>query len=347
MKKLNCLRLCKKLLLVFLVVISMQSCAQGQKLNTTCIAFYNLENMYDTIDDPRIDDADFLPSGNYNWTEARYQAKLSNMAKVISGLGAEFVAGGPSVIGLAEVENRGVLEDLINTPMLRDKGYRIIHYNSPDERGIDVALLYKSNDFKVSNTTSNRLVIPEQKDFHTRDQLVVTGELDGEKISVIVNHWPSRRSEPEYRKEAARLCRHLSDSLMREDKNARILIMGDMNDDPADSSVFDVLGAKGLRENLRKGELFNPMWMIHHNGRGTLTYRDNWNLFDQIIVSQALLSKKAKGWKLDHADICNEKFLFEQEGKYAGNPFRTYAGRKYLGGYSDHLPVFLILNKQN
>ena len=332
---------------IALIAFTLQACGQKPDTKRAVVAFYNIENLFDTIDDPKTDDAQFLPEGSYEWTAERYAAKLSNMAKVIAGIGAEFSDGGPDIVGLAEVENRSVLEDLLKTPPLDKSVYQIVHYDSPDERGIDVALLYKSGSFKVINSTSTQLIIPGEPDFFTRNQLVVTGELYGDLINVMVNHWPSRRSGPEYRKAAARLSLHLSDSLSRIQKNAKTFIMGDLNDDPADSSVFVVLGAKGQKEQVKKQELYNPMWQIHHDGLGSLEYRGNWNLFDQIIISEGLLSKKGKGWKFEKAAIYNVSLLKEQTGKYAGSPWRTYVGKKYLGGFSDHLPVYMVLEKKN
>ena len=330
---------------VILIAFAIQACGQKTDTKRAVIAFYNIENLFDTIDDPEKNDEEFLPEGLYEWTTERYAAKLSNMAKAISGIGSEVSAEGPTIIGLAEMENHQVLEDLINTSPLDKLGYGIVHYDSPDKRGIDVALLYKKDAFKVINSTSNRLVMKGKPDFFTRDQLVVTGELDGDLLNIIVNHWPSRRSDPEYREAAAGLSRHLSDSLNRIQKNAKTFIIGDLNDDPADNSVFDVLGAKGMKDQVKKQGLFNPMWQIHEDGFGTLEYRGNWNLFDQIIISEPLISKKGKGWKFEKAAIYSASFLKEQTGKYAGSPWRTHVGKKYLGGYSDHLPVYLILAK--
>ena len=332
-------------ILALLVATTVQSCGQKSDVKRVVIAFYNIENLFDTIDDPETDDAQFLPDGFYEWTPERYAAKLSNIAKVIANIGIEVSEAGPAIIGLSEVENRQVLEDLLKTPPLDKLGYQIVHYDSPDKRGIDVALLYKPGAFKVINSTSNRLVFPGEPNFLTRDQLVVTGELYGDLINIIVNHWPSRRSDPEYREAAASLSLHLSDSLKRIQKNAKTFIIGDLNDDPADNSVFDVLGAKGLKEQVKKQGFFNPMWQIHEDGFGTLQYRGNWNLFDQIIISEPLISKKGKGWKFEKAAIYSASFLKEQTGKYAGSIWRTHVGKKYLGGYSDHLPVYLILEK--
>lgn len=301
------------ILLILSIFSSLQSCAQEKKYLATTIAFYNVENLFDTIDDPNTNDAEFLPGGANRWTPQRYQAKLENMARVIAGIGNEMVKGGPAIIGLSEIENRGVLEDLINTPPLKELGYEIVHYDSPDRRGVDVGLIYKPSVFKVTNSTSNRLYMPGRTDFFSRDQLVVSGELLGEPISVIVNHWPSRRSGPEYREEAAKLSRHLSDSLMKAHKNAKIFVMGDLNDDPIDRSVAKVLGAKGKPADVKKGDLFNPMWQLHRDGIGSLAYRDAWNLFDQIIVSEPVLND-SKGWKLHKAKVYNDTFLLQKDG---------------------------------
>ncbi|MBK6964287.1 MAG: endonuclease/exonuclease/phosphatase family protein [Bacteroidales bacterium] len=329
-----------------LSVMAISARAQEKTYKASCIAFYNLENLFDTIDDPNTNDAEFLPGGINKWTTKRYQEKLSNMAKVIGGIGSEMVKNGPTIIGVSEIENITVLEDLIKTPPLNGMGYRIVHYDSPDKRGVDVGLLYKESAFKVTNSTTNRLNMPGMTDWYSRDQLVVSGELDGELISVIVNHWPSRRSGPEYREEAAKLSRKLSDSLYREHKDAKIFIMGDLNDDPTDKSVLKVLGAKGKKEDVVKGDLFNPMWQLLRDGVGSLAYRDAWNLFDQIIVSEPLLSDNGKGWKFYKAKVYNEKFLIQKDGPYAGYPFRTFAGGAYTGGYSDHFPTYLFLVKE-
>ncbi|KAF0199361.1 MAG: hypothetical protein FD166_484 [Bacteroidetes bacterium] len=320
--------------------------AQEKTYKASCIAFYNLENLFDTIDDPNTDDAEFLPGGGNRWSRQRYEAKLANMSKVIAGIGSDMVKGGPSIIGVSEIENRGVLEDLVKTPALKNTGYQIVHFDSPDKRGVDVGLLYNPAVFKVVNATSNRVRIEGQPDWFTRDQLVVSGELDGELISVIVNHWPSRGNGPEYREAAALMSRHLSDSVSRVNKNAKILIMGDLNDDPTDKSVAKFLGAKGKKEDVGKGELFNPMWQLHRDGIGSLAYRDSWNLFDQIIISEPLLSESGKGWKFYKARVYNEKFLLQKDGPYAGYPFRTFAGGAYAGGYSDHFPTYVFLVKE-
>jgi len=328
------------------LVFSVQGLAQKGMLQPIAIAFYNLENLYDTINDPNVDDEEFLPQSPLKWTNTRYRHKLVNQARVIASIGNEETGSGPAIIGLAEVENRQVLEDLIHTPPLDKSGYAIIHFDSPDQRGIDVALLYNPRLFKPLSTTSNRLKVSFDSAFRTRDQLVVTGKLAGKTLSVIVNHWPSRRSKTEYRAAAARLTKHLCDSLMQHFEKASIVVMGDLNDDPADSSVSKVLGARASVDELGSRDLYNPMWQLLTTGTGSLQYRGVWNLFDQIIVSEAMVNPVGPSWKFLKAGVFKADYMFEQQGKYAGCPLRTFAGKNYLGGYSDHLPAYIILSKQ-
>lgn len=336
----------KAFLSVVLILIAFSVSAQEKTYKASCIAFYNVENLFDTIDDPNTNDAEYLPGGMNRWNTQRYRAKLTNMSTVIAGIGSEMVKGGPAIIGLSEIENQGVLEDLVKTPALKSIDYQIVHFDSPDRRGVDVGLLYNPAVFKLKNATSTRVKMPDQPDWFTRDQLVVSGELDGELISVIVNHWPSRGNGPEYREAAAKLSRWLSDSVARVNKNAKIFIMGDLNDDPTDKSVAKFLGAKGKPEEVKSGDLFNPMWQLHRDGIGSLAYRDSWNLFDQIIISEPLLNESGKGWKFYKAKVYNEKFLIQKEGPYAGYPFRTFAGGAYAGGYSDHFPTYVFVIKE-
>ncbi|MEJ5303616.1 MAG: endonuclease/exonuclease/phosphatase family protein [Bacteroidales bacterium] len=310
-----------------------------------CVAFYNIENLFDTIDSPDTDDREFLPDGANQWNSNKYKVKLKNMAEVIGQIGDEFVTGGPSIIGLAEVENRTVLKDLINTPPLQGKGYGIVHFDSPDPRGVDVALLYKFRDFKVLNAVAVPLRMKNNPRFRSRDQLVVSGVSYGDTLHLIVNHWPSRRSGPEFRAAAASLTRHIVDSLNSVHPGAKIIVMGDLNDDPTDPSLTQFLQAKGSKKDLKTGDLFNPMYELFKKGVGSLAYRDAWNLFDQIIVSEPLVHKKKKGYYLYSTRIFSKPFLFNKEGQYAGYPFRTFAGGAWVGGYSDHLPSFIILRK--
>ncbi|MGC8865889.1 MAG: endonuclease/exonuclease/phosphatase family protein [Bacteroidales bacterium] len=334
---------------VLVILMLHQGLVKAQQINNgelACVAFYNLENLFDTIDSPDTDDREFLPEGTNQWNSKKYAVKLKNMAEVIGQIGDEYITGGPTIIGLAEVENRGVLEDLIKTPPLKGRGYGIVHFDSPDPRGVDVALLYKYKDFKVLEAQAVPLRMADNPRFRTRDQLVVSGLLYGDTIHIIVNHWPSRRSGPEFRAAAASLSRKLADSLMTIHRGAKIIIMGDLNDDPTDPSLTQYLKAKGSKKELQPGDLFNPMVELFKKGVGSLAYRDAWNLFDQIIVSEPLVNKKNKGYYLYATRIFSKPFMFTAEGQYAGYPFRTFAGGAWVGGYSDHLPSFIILRKK-
>jgi len=271
------------------------------------------------------------------------------MADVISQMAIDETPNGLALLGVCEIENKGVLEDLVREEAIKDRNYQIIHYDSPDRRGIDVALLYNPKYFEVTNHKAYPLTLSDDASFRTRSQLVVTGLLDEEEISIIVNHWPSRRGGEEksrYKRNAAGdLSRHIVDSLLAINKKAKILVMGDLNDDPDNQSVLEHLNAKGDRTKLKRGELFNPAFKIHNDSTGSLEYRGKWNLFDQIIVSQALLAGNRSSYEFDHYKIFDRPFLRQQEGKYKGTPWRTYGGKNYIHGYSDHLPVYVTLIK--
>jgi len=317
------------------------------------IGFYNLENLFDTIDSPTTNDADFLPGGRLLWNTEKYISKQKNMAKVVSQLATELSPDGLALLGVAEIENKKVLEDLVAQPELKSRNYKIVHFDSPDERGIDVGLLYQPKYFTLLGARSVPVPLRDPKtdslDF-TRDILYAVGNLEGDKIHVMVGHWPSRRggeSGSEWaRKSAAGVCRGLADSILSADANAKIVIMGDLNDDPPNKSVAQVLNAKGSTENLKDGELYNTMYDHFKNGDGTLAYRDSWNLFDQIIVSQGLVSKKLGGWQLYKSKVFRQPWLLQTEGAFRGYPFRTYVGDIFINGYSDHLPVYIFLLKK-
>lgn len=320
--------------------------------NIRTIAFYNVENLFDTINDPNTYDDDRSPNGKDQWTENRYLRKLKNISKVISEIGADITTTSPDIIGLCEIENRQVLEDLIAQPNLRDKDYGIIQYDSPDERGIDVALLYKQSAFIPSNTSSRRLLLfnDEGERDYTRDQLVVQGYLDAEKIYLIVNHWPSRsggeaRSKPN-RIAAAQLNRQIIDSILKGDSDARILSMGDFNDDPTDTSIIKILKKASVRSSNTIEEMYNPMEKLYKKGFGSLAYRDRWNLFDQILLTPNLLNSETYTYQYWKAGIYSPPYISTQTGPFKGYPFRTYSGRNYTAGYSDHFPVYLYLIKK-
>lgn len=335
----------KRLLLLLAVCCCLvgSAMAQTKERRLYSVAFYNLENLFDTIHDAGKLDADFLPDGKYRWGSRKYQSKLKNMARVLSDLGRERTPQGPAFIGVSEVENVRVLDDLIAQPSIRQ--YKYVHHEGPDRRGIDCALLYDPNQYAVRRTV---LVpsIPYQGDtVHlTRGFLVVEGELAGETMCVIVNHWPSRGADAPVRAHAALQVKALKDSLMRAHKKLKLVVMGDFNDDPMDQSLKLLPGRKYERE-VKRHDLYNPWWsMLEDEGQGTLQYKGKWNLFDQILLSRPLLTGR-KGLRYECHEAFRAPYLFEQSGKYKGSILRTHAGRKWLNGYSDHLPVIVYFHK--
>lgn len=340
--------------LAFLLIFSVSLDLHAQKKkknNVISIGFYNLENLFDTINDIGLENSEeFTPQGANKWTAERYQEKLKNMAYAISQIAVDETPDGVALLGLSEMENRRVLEDLIKQKTIGERNYQIVHFESSDARGIDVALIYQPKYFKVTESKVYPLRMAEDTSWRTRDQLVVSGLLDGEKMNVIVNHWPSRsggatESEPK-RIAAGDLCRHIVDSLLHLDKNAKILVLGDLNDNPDNPSIVEHLRAKGDRSRLEEGDLFNPMYDMYKTGIGSLEYKKIWDLFDQIVISQSLLGKGKSNYKFDNAYVFNKDFLKQKEGDYEGYPFRTFAGRNYMNGYSDHFPVFVNLVKE-
>ncbi|MCY6343934.1 endonuclease/exonuclease/phosphatase family protein [Bacteroides fragilis] len=338
----------KKLIIAFgfLVLLSVGVRAQEHKDGLYSVAFYNLENLFDTIHDAGKNDYEYLPDAAKGWNSEKYHSKLNKLSKVLGELSRDKVLAGPAAIGVAEVENRNVLEDLIRQPEMAAGGYRYIHYEGPDKRGIDCALLYDPKQF-TPRTTALVLSTPFEGDtiHKTRGFLIVGGELAGDKVCMIVNHWPSRGAEEPVRMHAAMQVKALKDSLMRSDKDLKLIIMGDLNDDPMDQSLA-VLGAKKHVEDMTEDDLYNPWWVtLEDKGVGTLLYRGKWNLFDQIIISPSLL-QAAKGLKYDHNEVFLREYLFQQEGRYKGSPLRTYGGKVWLDGYSDHLPTIIYMRKQ-
>lgn len=334
----------KKFSLIFLGLLALNSFAQNDK-KIYPIAFYNVENLFDTKRDFNIQDEDFTPSGRNSWTEDKYEKKLKNLAYVINLLGKEKAPHGAVIVGVAEIENKKVLEDLVNTGSLAERKYQIVHKDSPDARGIDVGLIYNPTFFKVISHKIYPFTLPGTNDTKTRDILVVNGLLDGEPLNVLVNHWPSRRGDNSayLRDRAAEICKHISDSIYNANPNAGIVIMGDMNDDPKDKSTRVVLNARKNQQDVRRGGLYNTMWNIHESGIGTLCYKDRWNLFDQIIISQNLLSRGSSKLNFQKAEVFNKDFLFQQSGKFKGYPLRTFSGSTFLNGYSDHFPTLIYL----
>lgn len=334
---------------VILITISLPGCTQPAKFDTAVIGFYNLENLFDTINQPDVQDEEFTPGSKKRYTSVIYGDKLNKLSKVISKIGADGSPDGLVLLGVAEVENKSVLKDLSKTSGLAKRNYQIAHIDGPDERGIDVGLLYNPKYFKPDKIQS--LHVPTESmdaiSGYTRDILYVSGDLLGDRLHVFVNHWPSRRGGEEssrpYRKLAASICRKAIDSLTTVNPQAKIIVLGDFNDNPDDESVSNVLKAEGERTNVNKGELYNPWMKLSNDGTGSLQYEGKWYLFDQIMVSSALLDEDQEGFFFKDAEIFKEDFMIQKTGKYQGYPRRTYSWDTYIGGYSDHLPVYMIL----
>ncbi len=319
------------------------------KVQKVSVAFYNQENLFDTIDGEN-NDADFLPDGVKHWTPERYKMKLEHMADAISLL-ADGKA--PDILGLCEVENRGVVEDLIKQDKLKDLDYRIVHFESPDKRGIDCSLIYRAGKFTLTNANSHFVQLAESY-LLTRDILEVNGLLMGEPVSILVGHWPSRsggeKASAPRRLAAAKVMKRVTDSLINLGKDQKVILMGDFNDDPNSPSIIDGLSCVNKEEEVKDGGLFNTTAELYRKGYGTLAYRDTWNLFDNIVVTSNLLKGKESEWHMIKDErtgafgrISQNPKLIQQTGHYKGYPFRTFSGDKFQNGYSDHFPVFIYL----
>jgi Endonuclease/Exonuclease/phosphatase family len=383
----------KYLFLALGILCSMWSIAQQKEPSyiSAVAGFYNLENLFDTINDPKIDDEEFLPKSEKKYDTYAYWRKLNNMAKVIAGIGKDNNPDGLALLGVVEIENATVLKDLCATDSLKDRNYQYVHFQSPDARGIDVGLIYSPKYFTVIDAYPHKVTLP---DLHpTRDILLVKGDLVGDTVFVLVNHWPSRRGgsnrfdlgnkEQAYnrnsrvvvdrvsgvsrqngseltdsdglrsdgeeltrpaRAAAAKACKFLVDSIQATNPNAKVLIMGDLNDDPTSPSVKDVIMAKSDIAEVQPKEIYNALGGFFKQGYGSLAFNGKWNLFDQLMFTQAFLDKKQlNGWFLYSAHIYARDFLINQKGDYKGYPKRSWVGNNWNNGYSDHLPVYSIL----
>ena len=346
----------KKLLssiVVLFLIGTLNTLAQDRKLSAYAIGFYNLENLFDTQHDEGHNDYEYLPDGRNKWSEMKYTHKLRNMARVLSEMGTDKLPYGCAAIGVSEVENAHCLADLCNEPALKARNIQFVHIEGPDHRGVDCALLYNPSQFTIRNYKLVPYVYERQNDIEegraTRGFLVVSGTLSGEHVTIVVNHLPSRGAVSYYRELGGRQLRAVKDSLQQDDPNVKLIIMGDMNDDPKDPSMSVALGARRDMKEVEENGLYNPFWKIHDSGTGTLSYNNAWNLFDQIILSRNLLdvegTKKYEGLTLFQPQIFRRDYLFQQDGKYKGNPLRTHAGGVWLDGYSDHLPTLVYLVK--
>ncbi|MCM1021011.1 MAG: endonuclease/exonuclease/phosphatase family protein [Muribaculum sp.] len=329
----------------------------GKQYLVAGVAFYNLENLFDTINENGSYDREFSPEGAKMWNSDKYWKKIHNLATAISKLNTENTPNGPGIIGISEIENRSVIEDLVkevDNVLVADGrepwGLQICHHDSPDRRGVDVGLLYNPLYFELKNVNNHRLKIDDNPDFLTRDQMVVTGEMFEKPISIIVNHWPSRlggQAESEYlRVEAAKLSAHIADSLWKANPDMGVIVMGDLNDDPQNKSCAQTLGARRDREKATDHGFYNPFWWILDQGVGSLCYQGKWNLFDQIIVSGNLANGKGGDLQYWKATVHNMPMLRTQSGKYKNYPLRTFSGKTFLNGYSDHFPTQIFLVRE-
>ncbi|KDN55238.1 endonuclease/exonuclease/phosphatase family protein [Flavobacterium seoulense] len=356
-------------MLVFLFLHQM-GFSQQKSYRIHTVAFYNFENLFDTINNPNTNDDEWTPQGAQRWTSKKYQQKLENLTRVLTEIGKPENSNSPTFIGCSEIENRGVLEDLIQQPKMALQDYGIIHFDSPDKRGIDVALLYQNKYFQPisyaniplriykKETQNHELVTASEDDdevfqsnfdnrVFTRDQLLVTGFLEGEEIHIIVNHWPSRsggekKSSP-YREAAGLLNRKIIDSLQKINSNAKVITMGDLNDGPFDKSIKKSLGAKGNKQEVPEFGIYNPFEEMAKKGLGTIAFRDSWDIFDQIMVTQSLIKNDFSSYQYWKSGIYNKSYLIQTSGQYKGYPKRHSAIEV---GFSDHFPVYIYLIKQ-
>ena len=312
-----------------------------------CIAFYNVENLFDPEKDPVKNDGDFTPSGFYHWTYKRFYKKLNDIAKVFLAINGW---NSPDMIGLAEIENANVLKKLCYYTGLKAYQYRYVHYNSPDPRGIGVALLYRSDRIEIIESFPVPVVFPFEPNTKNRDILYTKALFAEDTLHLFVNHWTSRfgghgATIPK-RNYYAQVVRHKVDSLLRINPNAYIIIMGDLNDYPTDESLTSYLQAKNPENGIDNGTLFNLMApLIAKKNRGTHKTQEFWGCLDQFIVSKSLLNNENK-WQIENREaiIFDAPFLLTADEKYGGvKTFRTYLGPKYLGGYSDHLPIKMVI----
>lgn len=342
----------KKILLTGLFAVLL---AAGFAQKPYKVVFYNFENLFDTINDPGVNDTEFTPEGPKKWNSYKYNKKIGNLERVLFDI-ASADQDFPIVIGVSEIENRSVMEDVIATPKLAKGNYRIVHFDSPDARGVDVGFYYRPDVFKLEGSAAVPFHMPDNPDFRTRDFVTMWGTIEGEPFYFVVCHWPSRlggqaASEPK-RMAAATRVRELIDSVQQANPATKVVVMGDLNDDATDRSIVEGLGAKGKLDEVAFGDMFNPFIAMLKAGYGSLAYRDDWNLFDNIIVSENLATGSTGELKIQkvgdtkfYGGIFRRPYMIQKEGQYKGYPLRTFVGNNFQGGFSDHLPVYIYIAK--
>jgi len=342
----------KKILLTGLFAALIVACFAQKPYK---VVFYNFENLFDTINDPDVLDEEFTPEGPKQWNSAKYDKKIGNLERVLFDIAAED-KDFPIVIGVSEIENRSVMEDVIATPKLSHGNYRIVHYDSPDARGVDVGFFYRPDVFKLEGSAPVKFEMPGMPEFRTRDFVTMWGTIEEEPFFFLVSHWPSRlggkeASDPK-REAAAAQIRAIVDSVQRANPATKVVVMGDLNDDATDRSVVEGLRAKGKIRDVEPGDMFNPFIALLKAGYGTLAYRDAWNLFDNIVVSDNLatgstgkLKIRPAGDSKYYGGIFRRPYMIQKEGQYKGYPLRTFVGNDFQSGFSDHFPVYIYIAK--
>lgn len=357
----------RRITLVLITFLSLALCASAQKISKGYIVgFYNLENLFDTVHDEGKNDYQFLPDGSNNWTEAKYQKKLHNMATVIRAM-KDDNGRYHTILGISEIENRHVVEDLVSQPEIADANFQIVHYDGPDRRGVDVALLYRPEQFKLIESRSIPFTFDsqikfdmdpvERKEFRTRDVLMVRGTIDGEMFAFYVTHLPSRLGGKSgaLRSRGAEIIYNDSQRLMKEFPGIKIAVMGDMNDDPTDESMAKYLHGKETIDEMKTEDFFSPFLSMFKAGYGSLAYRGEWSIFDLILVNSNLARAQAgkisiqpvvKARRRDfYGRIFHKPFMTQQEGQYKDTPFRTFSNGAFVNGYSDHYPTYILIGK--
>ena len=350
-------------ILLAAICLTLTACgATKDNSGSHIIGFYNVENLFDTLDDEGKDDAQFLPDGSYAWTQEKYEVKLGNIARVINEM-AEKNGRYHAVLGLAEVENAHVLKDLVSRKELSKAKYKFVHYESPDVRGIDVAFLYRPSEFKLleskaipydfNSSIRFEKTKQEQAEFTTRDVLMIRGTIDGEMFAFFVGHLPSRIGDKgaDMRARGAEIIYNAAMDLQKKYPGIKIAVMGDMNDNPEDESMTRYLHGRETLSSVGSNDFFDPFLRMHKDGFGTEEYHGEWNIFDIIMVNSALADQNSAGLKIQKSDdthygyVFNPPFLVQQEGQYKGTPFRTFSGGRFIKGYSDHYPTYIKISK--
>ena len=358
----------KKILIIIaaLLLLCAGADAQNAGKKNYVIGFYNLENLFDIYNDPVKNDEEFLPEGKNKWTEAKYQKKLQNMAKVIRSMKEENGVW-HALLGVSEIENRLVLEDLVWEEQIREANYQIVHYDGPDRRGVDVALLYnpkvftfiesESIPFTFEGSSIDFVMTKEQQDyFKTRDILMVHGTIDGEHFAVYVAHLPSRaggkKGGNQLRDRGGEIMYDHAMQMQKKYPGIKIICMGDMNDNPTDPSMAEYLHGREFKEDVTDADFFSPFTSMLKAGFGSLAYQGVWSIYDLLLVNNALANPvrgtfglrqlHKKGY---YGRVFNPKFLTNQSGQYKGTPFRTFSNGAFIGGYSDHYPTYIVITK--